>query len=85
MSVLNCCFYCLHLVIQSLTKATRHGGKNKEVVTEEKSSLLFTTQITLGKEQFNISVRFITIDALYIKCSKVQMYERRISIGQLNR
>lgn len=40
----------------SLAKATRQGGKNKEVVTEEKSALLFTTQINLGKEQFNISV-----------------------------
>ena len=46
----------LLFVVQSLTKATRQGGKNKEVVTEEKSALLFTTQITLGKEQFNISV-----------------------------
>ncbi|KAL9967332.1 hypothetical protein ACROYT_G025534 [Oculina patagonica] len=40
----------------SLTKATRQGGKNKEVVTEEKSALLLTTQINLGKEQFNIQV-----------------------------
>lgn len=38
----------------SLTKATRQGGKNKEAVTEEKSALYFTSQITLGKEQFNI-------------------------------
>lgn len=39
----------------SLAKATRQGGKNKEVVTEEKSALLFSTQINLGKEIFNIS------------------------------
>ncbi|XP_020612808.1 signal transducer and activator of transcription 5B-like isoform X3 [Orbicella faveolata] len=45
----------------SLTKATRQGGKNKEVVTEEKSSLLFTTQINLGKEQFNISVMSVPV------------------------
>lgn len=40
----------------SLAKATRQGGKNKEVVTEEKSALLFSTQINLGKEIFNITV-----------------------------
>lgn len=45
----------------SLTKATRQGGKNKEVVTEEKSALLFTTQINLGKEQFNISVMSVPV------------------------
>lgn len=47
----------LFVSIQSLTKATRQGGKNKEAVTEEKSALYFTSQITLGKEQFNIFVR----------------------------
>lgn len=45
----------------SLTKATRHGGKNKEVVTEEKSALYFSTQITLGKEQFNIFVMSVPV------------------------
>ncbi|CAH3015821.1 unnamed protein product [Porites evermanni] len=45
----------------SLTKATRQGGKNKEVVTEEKSALVFTTQITLGKEQFNIWVMSVPV------------------------
>lgn len=39
-----------------MAKATRQGGKNKEVVTEEKSALLFSTQINLGKEIFNITV-----------------------------
>lgn len=45
----------------SLTKATRQGGKNKEAVTEEKSALYFTSQITLGKEQFNIFVMSVPV------------------------
>lgn len=45
----------------SLTKANRQGGKNKEVVTEEKSALLFSTQINLGKEQFNITVMSVPV------------------------
>lgn len=38
----------------SLTAADRQGGKNKDAVTDEKSSVLFSATLNLGKETFQV-------------------------------